>query len=476
MHTDEAVQAALLGDILAGQGYHYGPQGVGGLAVDLHGPAPLVVDAPIAWLSGARDMAGLDERMVRLGPVLTGAAAVLLFGLLCRSLGTLAAAGGAVVWSVASLPVFYSRYFIHETLFVAATLGLVVCASRAVSRGMGGWAIAAGFSAGVMLGCKETAAISFAAMTLGALPWGISIVLRGEGRRVFRTALPAALTAFVVFVAVVLALYSWGGTNWRGPLDLIGSYTRYAGRAAGQEGHQKPFWYYAVMIGLNPASLLLLPFALVGGVVAFLTPAPMARFFGFYGLLVFGVYSAIPYKTPWLALNFWMPFCVLAGCGFAQLCRAATAPASRWLLVVAALLVPAMLGRETWRRVFADPCGERNPYAYSHTGEDMFRLPVRMAQLARMSGRGGKLRIAVLAADPWPLPWYLRAYSQTGYWQPGQNPAAADLFITSTETWQSLGDRIKGWRPEYFGMRPEVLAILWTPPEKDGQLQWEPRK
>ena len=29
-------------------------------------------------------------------------------------------------------------------------------------------------------------------------------------------------------------------------------------------------------------------------------------------------------------------------------------------------------------------------------------------------------RIAVIAADPWPLPWYLRHFNQVGFWQPGQ--------------------------------------------------------
>ena len=32
-----------------------------------------------------------------------------------------------------------------------------------------------------------------------------------------------------------------------------------------------------------------------------------------YALLVIGIYSAIPYKTPWLALNFWLPLAILAG-------------------------------------------------------------------------------------------------------------------------------------------------------------------
>jgi len=70
----------------------------------------------------------------------------------------------------------------------------------------------------------------------------------------------------------------------------------------------------------------------------------------------------------------------------------------------------------------------------------------------------------VISADPWPLPWYLRSYPRVGYWQPGQNPGRADLYLTSPEAWPSLKNLLTGWRPEYFGVRPGVLLILWTRP------------
>jgi hypothetical protein len=70
----------------------------------------------------------------------------------------------------------------------------------------------------------------------------------------------------------------------------------------------------------------------------------------------------------------------------------------------------------------------------------------------------------VVAADAWPLPWYLRQFSQTGFWQPGQDPGAADFIITTTEVPANLAARLKTWRADYYGVRPGVLLILWTPP------------
>ena len=73
-------------------------------------------------------------------------------------------------------------------------------------------------------------------------------------------------------------------------------------------------------------------------------------------------------------------------------------------------------------------------------------------------------RIAVVAADAWPLPWYLRKFSRVGYWQPGQETGPADFWITSTDLDEPLKARLKDFRPEFFGVRPGVLILLWIPP------------
>ena len=69
----------------------------------------------------------------------------------------------------------------------------------------------------------------------------------------------------------------------------------------------------------------------------------------------------------------------------------------------------------------------------------------------------------MVAADPWPLPWYLRKFPRVGYWQPGSEAGAADFFITTTDVPDKLVEQLKDYRPEYFGVRPNVLLILWTP-------------
>jgi hypothetical protein len=95
--------------------------------------------------------------------------------------------------------------------------------------------------------------------------------------------------------------------------------------------------------------------------------------------------------------------------------------------------------------------------------EDMLRLPARLSELAQQDHLASP-RIAVVAADAWPLPWYLRKFPNTGFWQPDQQPAPADFYLTSTDVSGNLTNTLANFRPEFFGWRPNVLLILWTPP------------
>ena len=166
MHTDESVNAYIIGGLLAGEKYHYDPQ-------DRHGPALYVLARPVAQAGGARNFSELTESQLRLSVVLTGTATVLLFGAGVEMFGFIPCLVAALLFAFAPLPVYYSRDFIHETLFVAATLGLILCARLGDVAWTNNWcsatihlssAVLAGFCAALMLACKETAVIHFFAI------------------------------------------------------------------------------------------------------------------------------------------------------------------------------------------------------------------------------------------------------------------------------------------------------------------------
>ena len=458
MHTDESINAYIVGQLLAGEHFRYDPQ-------DRHGPALAAETLPIVTLLGAKQFADLTESQLRLVPALTGAAAVLLFGAGVEMFGFTACLVAALLFAFAPLPVYYSRYFIHETLFVAATLGLTLSGWCMLQKQSLSSAALAGFCAALMLACKETAVLHFFALMLaGFVCW---IFSSHKNSRVGFPPPTIVLTAFVVFLFVLVLLFTWFGQNWRAFAGLSRAVSRFAARAGG-EGHEKPFWYYALLLGNGYSGgiiLVLAALGMVGILPAFfskpkLSPPDPCVFLAAYALAISVIYSAIPYKTPWLALNFWLPLTILAGLGGGWIWQRATKV--RRLLWIPAVALGILLLKDSWNRAFATPADENNPYAYAHTSEDLLRLPARLQELARQNKLSNP-RIAVVAADAWPLPWYLRTFSQVGFWQPGQEIGTADFFITTTDVSGKLADRLKHFRPEFFGVRPNVLLVLWSP-------------
>jgi hypothetical protein len=132
---------------------------------------------------------------------------------------------------------------------------------------------------------------------------------------------------------------------------------------------------------------------------------------------------------------------------------------------VFSVLAAVLLAHDTRQRAFLHPADENNPYAYAHTSEDILGLPGEIADRARLKGIATP-RIAVIASDPWPMPWYLRHFSHVGFWQPGQKVDDADFFITSPEAAEQYAGQLRSFRPEFFGVRPGVLILLWSPAPK----------
>jgi predicted membrane-bound mannosyltransferase len=308
-----------------------------------------------------------------------------------------------------------------------------------------------------MLACKETAFLHLVAMVAA-----FSCCLVWKHRQPPHFPRGLVLPASLAFVVVSVAFYTWLGRDWHVLSELMRVAPQALARAGG-EGHEKPIRYFAQLLAGGWSGGVLSLLAAIGCWAAFRPGASLIQsFFVFYFLILAGIYSAIPYKTPWLALNLWPPLALLVGLGIQELYRRAT---PHWIARTAMGLAGSILvfavAHDTQGRVYLHPADEGNPYAYAHTSEDILDLPAAIDRLAREGGLASP-RIAVIAADPWPLPWYLRKYTQTGYWQPGQVVGPADIYITSTEAASRYDAQLHDLRPEFFGVRPGVLILVWS--------------
>lgn len=445
MHTDESVNAYLVGQQLDGACYHYDPE-------DRHGPALEALAVPLAKVLGAHSFQELSEYTCRMTAVLMGSLAVLLFLPLARAFGWMALAA-ALLWAVAPLPLYYSRYFIHETGFAAMTLAVLGGGIRAVLASTpawrAGWTVFAGAGLGMMFAFKETAILHLAVLGLALL-----VAARPVWRAQWRQLLACGLGGAAVAMCVALAFYSWWFTDWNGPVDFVKSFVRFTARAGG-EGHEKPWWYYLALLGGGKSGLVWLGLSLWGGWNLWRHGGWRAHVLVVYAVAIFVLYSAIPYKQPWLALNLWLPQALLVG-WFATDLHAHRRYV--WLAMFAVVLL-ALLGADVRTRVFRDPNGDRNPYAYAHTSSDVLHLVERLGALAQAAHKPDPV-IAVVMKDAWPLPWYLRHY-RVGFWKEDQDPGPADFYITFAEFPEKLRPRVQGISPEIFGVRPNELLLLW---------------
>ena len=204
---------------------------------------------------------------------------------------------------------------------------LIVSGGRALKTNRHCAAALAGFCAALMLACKETAVHPFfCALGAGCRPPGEppnrSAGLRSGSLEAARiAAVPGApceksFTASAVFIFTAILLFTWFGRNWSALADLLQAVPHFAARAGG-EGHEKPFGYY---FGCWTAMLVLALVAAGRHLRArFAMRSGRVRTAGILlgdlrGWSSFLIYSAIPYKTPWLALNLWLPLaCLPAG-------------------------------------------------------------------------------------------------------------------------------------------------------------------
>jgi uncharacterized protein (TIGR03663 family) len=460
MHTDEAVNAYIVGQLLAREPFIYDSQ-------DRHGPTLAALTLPIVRMQGARSFSDLTESELRVVPVVAGTITILLFGSAAEMFGFIPSLLAAILFAVAPLPVYYDRYFIHESLFCAATFGLILSGSRASQTRSARQAALAGACAALMLACKETALLHFFAFVVAAIVFGFRNP-HGTGRKGWIPRKPI-LAALISFLLLSAALFTWFGRNWKALPALLHSAPDLFARAAGQ-GHEKPFWYFGRLLSGGWSGGLLVAFTCLGlFVILRRRDASPYQWLAYYGLLIAAIYSLIPYKTPWLALNLWLPLTLCAASAAESLWRWSRTRFGRRAMVPAFCILAALTGfliaHDTRQRVFLYPADESNPYAYAQTSQDIVGLPGEIAELARHDGIATP-RITAIAADPWPLPWYLRHFSEVGFWQPGQQAKDADFYITSTEAADQYADRLQNFRPEFFGVRPGVLILLWSPTPK----------
>jgi uncharacterized protein (TIGR03663 family) len=336
LHHDEGVNGNFLVRLVREGIYHYDP-------ANYHGPTLYYFAAVFPWLlrlffgPTAQDGYGLTTTAIRVVPALFGLATVVLIFTLRRNLGTITTLGAALLLAISPGAVYLSRYFIHETLFVFFTLGLVVAALKFYEQARPLYLILAAICAALMFATKETAIISTGVLAIALIITPVYRSLVGaSGARsgtkkkkrkpstadnslanfVERTGGAGKLAiwvmvALLIFVAVYVLFYSSFFKNYpKGVYDSLKTFDFWT--KTGKEAHKHPKVTYFWWLLLQESPLLVL--GAIGAAVAVLKPVKsLALFCALWAFGLIAAYSLIAYKTPWLSLNFIVPLALTSG-------------------------------------------------------------------------------------------------------------------------------------------------------------------
>jgi len=343
LHHDEGVNGNFLMTLVREGKYTYNPE-------NYHGPTLYYFSAIIPWLArflGGKtfgDNYGLTTFNIRLVTAAFGVATIGLVLLLRKRLGTIGALTAAALIAISPGAVYLSRYFIHESLFVFFSLGIVVAALKYYDTGRAIYLILASVSAALLIATKETWIINGPVLLIALLTTGLYFKLRerlsgnpaddesAEGKvgifDRFGGPIPVAtvaLFALTIFIVVNVLFYSSFFTNYpKGVNDAFQTLKLWRHRT---HEHAHPFLQYFEWLRQIESPLLLLGAA--GAAIAVWCGDNRFALFAAqwaFGLLV--AYSLVEYKTPWIALNFIVPLAIVSGHALDQLYRRFAEP---WL-------------------------------------------------------------------------------------------------------------------------------------------------
>jgi len=499
MHHDEGVNGFFLTNLVRQGIYRYDP-------ANYHGPTLYYLALPIVSLMG------LETFSVRLLTAIAGVLTILLILDWRRYIGTPAVLSAALLLAVSPGAVFYSRYFIHEMLFVLFTVGIVSAALRFYESGKVAYLAIAALSAALLFATKETAFVSL--ITLG-LAWTVAwlwvereVMWHKLLYSIFRFPIPSAqkqrakehvrqhrraavdlhsvmarvggkervltlgLSMLGLFILVNILFYSSFFTNWpgvKGALDSLQIWTQ----TGTSQFHEKPFGTYVGWLLQEEMPIFLLSFV---GLYFALYSERINRFAVFIAAWSFGIlvaYSLIPYKTPWLMLSFIIPMAVLAGYGIQNLTHMAMGKLERPLPALIVLGIALVISSyQTFVLNYREYDNDRYPYVYAHTNRELTSLVSQVEQIAQRAGTK-EIGVSIASPENWPLPWYFRDYPRVGYvgtvaerYDSRDTPvvigreSAAPNEDQTTNLIQALG-------PDYekigtYTLRPGVRLALWA--------------
>jgi uncharacterized protein (TIGR03663 family) len=268
------------------------------------------------------------------------------------------------------------------------------------------------------------------------------------------------LAVAIVFVYVSILFFSSFFTYWGGVKGAFEAYAFWTKTGAGDHTQNGYLGYAKWLVRLEAPILIL---SAIGTLIALLKGRHIfAMFTGLWAFGLFAAYTIIPYKTPWLALSFVLPMCLVAGYGINEIAVNKDAVLKAFAGLIA-LFAFSVVGYQTYDLNFVRYDDDSMPYVYAHTSRGFHDLIKKIEYYAQKNGKGKEATIEIVSPDYWSMPWYMREYSHANFHGKIVPANTAEMIVSKKneqeqEIMENYADHYK--KAGEYPLRPGVELIL----------------
>jgi len=281
---------------------------------------------------------------------------------------------------------------------------------------------------------------------------------RGLGERIDLILMIAAiLTAFIYIGVLFFSSFFTYADGVKKAFEAYSIWTK-----TGSKDHTQNGILAYLKWGLKLEAPLLILSAL-GALISLLKGKHrMAMFTAFWAFGLFAAYSIIPYKTPWLALSFLLPMCIIAGYGINELLSAKDIKLKAAAIAMA-ISGSALLAYQTYDLNFVRYDDEEMPYVYAHTKRGFLDLMREIEHYAEKSGQGNEATIEIVSPDYWPMTWYVNDYEHANFHGQLVDANTAEMIVAKKDDQDTA--MIQRYSTHYklagvYPLRPGVNLVL----------------
>ena len=247
----------------------------------------------------------------------------------------------------------------------------------------------------------------------------------GVGSGTDRILLFAAVATAFIYLTVLF--FSSFFTYAEGMSKAFEAYTIWT--KTGSKDHTQNGRLAYIKWGLKVETPLLVVSSL-GALVALLKARHrFAIFTAFWAFGMFAAYTLIPYKTPWLALSFYLPMCIIGGYGINELLTAKKL-LSKISGILLAVIASVLLAYQTYDLNFVRYDDEEMGYVYAHSKRPMLDLVAKIEYYAEKSNKGKDATIEIVSPDYWPMTWYLNEYGHANFHGQLVDANTSEMIVT----------------------------------------------